>query len=703
MSVEKFISPLIAQQFPTFYKEQGPNFVAFIQAYYEWMEQSGQVLNQTRSLQENLDIDKTANSFISHFKSQYLSLLPESILVDRRLLLKYILDLYRSKGTPRAYKLLFKLLFNEEIELYIPNEHLFKSSDGVWDVPAYIEVTSSDYLDDLIGKIIYNSSGTATALVENIATIHHEKREIHIVFLKSVEGLFHYGDKILCDDLYVNTFDNKIDSYEYELLDSTEKLNYSLAVTIDSNLLVIGSLTAVSIENGGYGFSVGDIIDVSGSGFEGKFRVAAVRDENGKVIFTLLDGGSGYSMNAQVTVTGGGGTGASFKIGGLTNKELFYYNTDIINDYYNTQLDVSSSGMTISITNSTGTFSNAGNTVNSSANVVMVDCSPITTALVANNTFITNSALGLTLYAYRAEGSLIWLTANNDSMLSSPNLKPGNILGNSAQGAYFTINTVWPKTTVTGNGVIVSANSTKVAVNQVNGYFIPFGILKDVYTGGTVSANISSTARNTDWSFPTPYTDNLDTKIGDTLTYVLIEVGTITYLKSINPGVGYSDDPVVSILEPQIYNLRIPDGKGGFKGFNAVVNAKATNAKGIATAGEIIQSGYGYLPGESVAGAATDITNQTVVSGISIVETTGKSSGRYLSNRGFVSDTNYLQDSYFFQQYSYQIISSKMIESYDSLVRDLIHPAGIALFGKYQLKQELDSDGSLSYSNIQSS
>lgn len=702
MSAEKYISPLIAQQFPAFYREQGSNFVTFIQAYYEWMEQTGQAINETRNLQENLDIDKTANSFISHFKSQYLSLLPESILADKRLVLKHILDLYRAKGTPRAYKLLFKLLFNEEIELYIPNEHIFKSSDGVWDVPAYIEVTSSNYLDDLVGKIIYNSSGTATALVENYVTVHHERREVHILFLKSVEGLFHYGDKILCDDLYIDSFNSKIDSYEYELLSSAEKTNYSLAITIDSNILVIGSLTAVSIENGGYGFSIGDIIDVSGSGFEGKLKVSSVRDENGKVVFTLLDGGSGFSMNAQISVTGGGGAGATFKIGGLTNKELYYYNTDIINDYYNTQLDVSSSGMTIDITSATGSFSAAGNTVNSSANVVIVDCTPTTTAIVANNTFITNSSLGLTLYAYRSEGSLVWLTSNNDSILSSSNIVPGTILGNSAQGAYFTINTVWPKSTVTGNAVIVSANSTKVAVNQVNGYFIPLGILRDNYTG-TVTANIVSVTRNTDWSFPKPFVDNLDTAIGNVLTYVLIEVGTITYLKSINPGTGYSSDPIVSILEPQIYNLRIPDGRGGFKGFNAVVQAKATNAKGIATSGEIIQSGYGYLPGESVAGVPTDITNQTVVSGVSLVETNGKSAGRYLGNRGFVSDVNYLQDSYFYQQYSYQIVSSRMVNTYEKLVKDLIHPAGVALFGKYQLKQELDSNGSLNYSSIQSS
>ena len=36
---EDFISPLIESQFPNVYKEDGPVFVAFVKAYYEYLEQ----------------------------------------------------------------------------------------------------------------------------------------------------------------------------------------------------------------------------------------------------------------------------------------------------------------------------------------------------------------------------------------------------------------------------------------------------------------------------------------------------------------------------------------------------------------------------------------------------------------------------------------------------------------------------------------
>ena len=43
--IESKISPLIAGLFPSFYGEDGPNFIAFVKAYYEWLEQNFQLLD----------------------------------------------------------------------------------------------------------------------------------------------------------------------------------------------------------------------------------------------------------------------------------------------------------------------------------------------------------------------------------------------------------------------------------------------------------------------------------------------------------------------------------------------------------------------------------------------------------------------------------------------------------------------------------
>ena len=135
-----FRSPLIASQFPSFYKEQGPNFIAFVKAYYEWMEQEGEIINVSRSMLDNIDIDKTQEQFIDYFVRTFIQQIPYNIAVNKQLLIKHCVDLYRTKGTKRAIELLFRLVFDESIEFYIPGEHLFKSSDNTWFVPKYIEV-----------------------------------------------------------------------------------------------------------------------------------------------------------------------------------------------------------------------------------------------------------------------------------------------------------------------------------------------------------------------------------------------------------------------------------------------------------------------------------------------------------------------------------------------------------------------------------
>jgi hypothetical protein len=53
-----------------------------------------------------------------------------------------------------------------------------------------------------------------------------------------------------------------------------------------------------------------------------------------------------------------------------------------------------------------------------------------------------------------------------------------------------------------------------------------------------------------------------------------------------------------------------------------------------------------------------------------------------------------IQDSYYYQKFSYEILVNKMFDLYKGLVLDLIHPSGLALFGRFRLNTELISDQS---------
>jgi hypothetical protein len=736
MSIEKVISTFIPQQFPAFYKEDGPNYVAFVKAYYEWMEQTGQTINASRSLMDYADIDLTETAFIQYFKNTYIHNLSESIIADKRLLVKHILELYRTKGTQRAYELLFQLLFNESIEIYIPGNFLFKPSDGTWEIPHYIETTDCQYLVNMIGRGIRNASGDAAAVVETVTQKLINNRIVNVIYISSIDGIFKYGDLILCDGV-VDSSGNKL-------------------ITLTNAPRVVGSLTAIAVESGGSDYNVGDILNVTGSGLEGKARVSAITNENGKVNFTLTNGGSGFSVNAVVTVAtttdllltgstdtftvntsiydtttnangtvtfanstfvqlinfsaglsfaaghtvtngtstatissvfGGGGTGASFKIGGLVNQEVVYINTDYISGYTGTTLQTQ-----IQInTNTHAVAFTAGDTVQSTANVKLLECSYIS----ANNPVVgekfANVTLGVAnLYVYNSDNTQIWVTGS-EADLNNANVVIGAVFTSNTTASVIALTSTPTKLTLTGNAIIFSTDTSAVVANVSSGspVFVPTKTLIDA-NNNLANAAITSVVSLTDWHFPsrTTLATNLDTKINAALAYKTLTAGTIAFLSNINPGTGYSSAPYVDIIEPDIAALKIDDGlgTGNYKGHDAVVDVLVSSAQGVVTAAQVMNSGFGFIPGETVT--LSGANSSVVVTGSSIVDSDGVGDGKWKTNDGFLSDIIKIQDSYYYQNYSYEIVAQRMLSTYETLVKELVHPTGVALFGKYQFKRQ---------------
>jgi hypothetical protein len=69
--------------------------------------------------------------------------------------------------------------------------------------------------------------------------------------------------------------------------------------------------------------------------------------------------------------------------------------------------------------------------------------------------------------------------------------------------------------------------------------------------------------------------------------------------------------------------------------------------------------------------------------------------GYYRNNDGFLDDAIFIQDSRYYQAYSYVLKIDERLESYKSIVKTLIHPSGLALFGEYDIRNEFDIGVSL--------
>src|ERR1700688_3216310 len=102
------VSPLVHSQAPEFVQENYPQFLNFVQAYYEFMENGAtSPQNILQNKLDYIDIDSTLDQFLPLFARTYPSALPSNIAVNRRLLSKALIQLYQTKGSVTSYELLF--------------------------------------------------------------------------------------------------------------------------------------------------------------------------------------------------------------------------------------------------------------------------------------------------------------------------------------------------------------------------------------------------------------------------------------------------------------------------------------------------------------------------------------------------------------------------------------------------------------------
>ena len=275
------ISQFIEKQFPEHLREQigvditesnRETIVDFLEAYYEFIEENySEHYLQNKLLLDYRDIDKTLDEFLIHFRNKYLANIRYHFKSDQRFTVKHIFDLYRAKGSPNAVKLLMRLLFNSDAEVYIPGQDVLRPSDSIWYEAKYVETLHNERNKDYINKKVYGSLSGASGYVESVVSRRVKGRILDFVYISSIEGTFIYGDRLSDVQLYDK-----------------------------DSPIVIGSLTSVTLnDNNVGGFEVGDIVEIdSATGFKGKAVVRSVYTETGAVEFQLLDGGFGYTTNS---------------------------------------------------------------------------------------------------------------------------------------------------------------------------------------------------------------------------------------------------------------------------------------------------------------------------------------------------------------------------------------------------------------------
>ena len=186
-------SLLVPYQLPEFIRDNPDysNFVLFLQAYYEWMEENGEVTDRSKNLLNYKDIDNTTAEFTQYFYNDFLQYFPIEILANKKEVLKIAKELYQAKGTPAAFQFFFRTLYNSDVDFFYTKDAVLKASSGKWYISKSLRL-SSDNLNFLETQNL-RIFGESTKSIATIETAVLSRNKIE-VFISNIERLFQSGE-----------------------------------------------------------------------------------------------------------------------------------------------------------------------------------------------------------------------------------------------------------------------------------------------------------------------------------------------------------------------------------------------------------------------------------------------------------------------------------------------------------------------------
>ncbi|SVD71409.1 uncharacterized protein METZ01_LOCUS424263, partial [marine metagenome] len=131
-----------------------------------------------------------------------------------------------------------------------------------------------------------------------------------------------------------------------------------------------------------------------------------------------------------------------------------------------------------------------------------------------------------------------------------------------------------------------------------------------------------------------------------------------------------------------------PTITGGGTGTGANITLSGAGIGGVKTL-KLINGGFHYrvVPTIDFSGIGDGTATGTVV--ISGYEDGANT--RWIGDDGQISAANYIQDSKYYQAFSYEIKSGNTIDKWREYVKRLIHPSGLALWGRTLITGLLDT------------
>lgn len=382
---DKLISLLVNHQVPEFVREEYPLFITFLEAYYEYLEQKqGSQLNDLISKSKDLlyisDVDDSIDDFETNFFNTYASLVPRDVAVDKAALIKNILPLYLSTGAEASFKLLYRFMFGQELQVSYPKNNVLRASDGKWEIENTLKVSSdfysyysgdgttkefkilqalslseiSVYVNDVLQTTGFYVRKESKKLVFNTAPISGS--EIKVLYSTLDKTIF--ANRKITGELsgatsIVEKVSNKIVNgesiVEFYVTEKTLIGNFTNGENILTDVFVddvlvnvtvttISNVLRINIIDGGANYNVGDPVIVNAPIAEIYPSAIISKTFKGTINQVIVtDGGAGFMVGERIAAVGYSNTQLDFatsnvNLNSVNTANVFLIYSDVISD-----------------------------------------------------------------------------------------------------------------------------------------------------------------------------------------------------------------------------------------------------------------------------------------------------------------------------------------------------------------------------------
>lgn len=583
-----------------------------------------------------IDPSQTSDGVLEFFKKEFYPNIRNSSTTDLRKFIQHLKDFYRSKGSEKSFRTLFRILYGQEnVDFYFPKTDLLKVSDGKWSQDVILQLPYDTNYLNFNGLTITALSSSTTAFVSNVTDRKLGTIPIIELVVTNVSGAFTVG----------------------------ETIRATTATGTVLSAIVTGQMTDITINDGGAGYRDGESLVISDSTLDGFGAAATIaRTSRDQVtVMTIDNAGVGFQINDTFTFDNTGtntDVTAEAKVKTLTDT----YTVDVITTQIHQTLETVSFNIDgASVTLPFSVSVQSGNLV--ADNAVFSDATKAGEIIS-----ITNQELHI--YDRGSENNRISLEDSSGYIELEDSTD--NILNE----------TIALSTFVNGDPLFLF-DKNENSISGATSCTINDGTFTNPTSHIDINAaNYGSALNNT----------NRTSTFTSAMTSETQTFGSIGSIDITSHGSGYESKPTVTISNDYYSNLYEPSGTG-FKGRNATITigdlgGSIVDIKG----GTISESGFGYIAEPTVTATVNALSSGSSSADLSAILTVLRTKdGVFTDDSGKPSSIKKVQDNDYYQDFSYVIQTADSINVWKQDTLKLLHPAGMKLFGEVAITTLLNA------------